>query len=179
MADETHDRSRRRILRSAAAMVTVVALSPRPAWSSETAVPPVGGGLTEQAHKTLSRMAYHLFPHDGIGAAPYHAAADDLLRRCDADPSFCLLLQQGILELGSDAPKAWLDLPVAEQLTTLRRLQDSAFFKAVRVTIIESLYRNRSVWQLVGYQGSSVEHGGYVDRGFDDIAWLPATGDDE
>jgi hypothetical protein len=26
---------------------------------------------------------------------------------------------------------------------------------------------------MFGYEGSSVEKGGYLGRGFDDIAWLP------
>ena len=47
----------------------------------------------------------------------------------------------------------------------------------MRSTTIEHLYRNREVWQLVGYEGSSVEYGGYIDRGFDDIDWLPGEGD--
>jgi hypothetical protein len=29
------------------------------------------------------------------------------------------------------------------------------------------------VYRFFGFEGSSVEHGGYIDRGFDDIGWLP------
>jgi hypothetical protein len=29
------------------------------------------------------------------------------------------------------------------------------------------------VWPLFGYEGSSLEYGGYLERGFDDIGWLP------
>jgi hypothetical protein len=36
-----------------------------------------------------------------------------------------------------------------------------------------TLYSNPQVWPLFGYQGSSLEYGGYLERGFDDIAWLP------
>ena len=37
------------------------------------------------------------------------------------------------------------------------------------------LYYLPAVWALLGFEGSSVEFGGYVDRGFDDIDWLPRT----
>ena len=29
------------------------------------------------------------------------------------------------------------------------------------------------VWSLLGYEGPSFEHGGYLRRGFDDLDWLP------
>jgi hypothetical protein len=29
------------------------------------------------------------------------------------------------------------------------------------------------VWDAVGYEGPSVHKGGYVNRGFDDLDWLP------
>jgi hypothetical protein len=43
----------------------------------------------------------------------------------------------------------------------------------VRSTAIVALYDDKEVWGLLGYEGSSYEHGGYVDRGFDDLDWLP------
>ena len=34
--------------------------------------------------------------------------------------------------------------------------------------------KDRSVdWPRFGYEGSSAEHGGYINRGFADIDWLP------
>ena len=33
------------------------------------------------------------------------------------------------------------------------------------------IYGNKEIWKLFGYEGSSVEHGGYVKRGFD-INWI-------
>ena len=34
------------------------------------------------------------------------------------------------------------------------------------------LYDNKTLFPLFGYEGSSWEKGGYVNRGFDDIDWL-------
>ncbi len=35
---------------------------------------------------------------------------------------------------------------------------------------------NPRVAAFFGWEGSSVEHGGYINRGFDDIGWLPNKG---
>jgi hypothetical protein len=36
-----------------------------------------------------------------------------------------------------------------------------------------ALYRNKQVWPKLGYEGPSFPFGGYLERGFDDIDWLP------
>jgi len=40
----------------------------------------------------------------------------------------------------------------------------------------EIVMRDPALWKTLGYQGSSIEHGGYLYRGFDDIDWLPQPG---
>ena len=40
---------------------------------------------------------------------------------------------------------------------------------------INSIYGNKEIWKLFGYEGSSVEHGGCVKRGFDNINWIPES----
>ena len=66
----------------------------------------------------------------------------------------------------------WMAAPVPAQMDALRELEGGPTFFYLRNRTIESLYRNPVVWQLVGYEGSSIEYGGYIDRGFDDIDWL-------
>ena len=38
--------------------------------------------------------------------------------------------------------------------------------------LVTGLYNQKEVWPLFGYEGESYSKGGYIDRGFDDIAWL-------
>jgi hypothetical protein len=52
-------------------------------------------------------------------------------------------------------------------------MEKSDFFQMVYGETINGVYGNRAVWDMFGYEGSSVEKGGYLTRGFDDIAWLP------
>ena len=51
-------------------------------------------------------------------------------------------------------------------------MEDSAFFQQIRGGLVTGLYNQKSVWPIFGYEGSSFELGGYIDRGFNDINWL-------
>jgi hypothetical protein len=54
----------------------------------------------------------------------------------------------------------------------LLRLQRTSAFANFWPIAVRHIFRNRFVWALLGYQGSSIEYGGYLERGFDDIGWL-------
>ena len=43
----------------------------------------------------------------------------------------------------------------------------------LRSKVIVTLYNNERVWEAFGYEGSSYEYGGYIERGFSDLGWLP------
>jgi hypothetical protein len=38
-----------------------------------------------------------------------------------------------------------------------------------------TLYNNPDVWPKFGYEGASADKGGYINRGFNDIDWLPSA----
>ncbi|TIM17407.1 MAG: gluconate 2-dehydrogenase subunit 3 family protein, partial [Mesorhizobium sp.] len=46
------------------------------------------------------------------------------------------------------------------------------FFQAIRGGLVVSLYNQKEVWPIFGYEGESYSKGGYIARGFDDIEWL-------
>ena len=50
---------------------------------------------------------------------------------------------------------------------------ESSFFSSVHGTGLVALYNNHDVWELLGYEGPSYDKGGYIDRGFNDLDWLP------
>jgi hypothetical protein len=60
----------------------------------------------------------------------------------------------------------------AERVALLRQIETSPFFQTVRGGLVVSLYNQKEVWPAFGYEGESASKGGYVRRGFDDIAWL-------
>jgi hypothetical protein len=111
----------------------------------------------------LLRAAY---PHPAFPDGPYERTADTILAQLDADLWHRLSLERGL---------ATLDLtgePEADE-KALRAIADAEFFVFVRGVAVTTLYDDHEVWDLLGYEGSSFEHGGYLHRGFDDLDWLP------
>jgi hypothetical protein len=54
-------------------------------------------------------------------------------------------------------------------------MQEGKFFQTIRGNLVTGLYNNPEVWPKFGYEGSSADKGGYIDRGFSDINWLDTT----
>ena len=61
----------------------------------------------------------------------------------------------------------------ADRVKLLQGIEQTEFFKTIRGDLVVSLYNQKEVWPRFGYEGSSAEHGGYINRGFADIDWLP------
>ncbi len=58
-------------------------------------------------------------------------------------------------------------------MEAIEAMDGTPFFATVRGDIVVSLYNNPLVWRHFGYEGASFDDGGYLERGFDDIGWLP------
>lgn len=129
--------------------------------------------LTEHDKQTLVRMVEVMFPHDSFPPGPYERTAQHVLDAVVASPATLAELCQGLHDLDRlrDAPFVQLDDAVA--LTVLRGIQDAPFFVTVRETASVKFYDDHEVWELLGYEGPSFDKGGYIERGFNDLDWLP------
>jgi hypothetical protein len=65
------------------------------------------------------------------------------------------------------------ELSADEQFEPRKGIEGSDFFELVRSTAVAEVYSDQRTWQLVGYEGPSVDKGGYINRGFNDLDWLP------
>lgn len=120
--------------------------------------------------RTLAVMARALFPHRDLDDSYYFAVVKEL----DALPAESrALIDDGLARMNNAGKWSWIERPIEQKLSALEKLQTEPFFSIVLNKTIDVLYRNPDVWKLVGYEGSSIEHGGYLNRGFDDIEWLP------
>lgn len=160
-----HSPARRELLRVAALMLATAAGGIRGA-SAATAP-------DARLLQTLQQLALRLFPHPWLPSEHYAEIAGALLGRAATDATLAKLLGAGVEALDAGNATAWLQRSEAQQVAAIRRLEGSGFFRTLRRSTIEHLYRDRAVWDEIGYEGSSVEFGGYVNRGFDDIDWLP------
>lgn len=145
---------------------------------------PAADGLAGAFHtlgpatgKTLLRMARDVFPHDRLADRYYADAIAPCERAAAKDPALKALLQDGVAELDRAAVRRF-GQPYAEvaaeddRVSLLQAIEAGPFFQKIRGDMVTSLYDNKAVWPLLGYEGSSWEKGGYLARGFNDIDWL-------
>lgn len=136
------------------------------AWAVEVAA------LQPATMATLVQMARDIYPHDRIPDERYVVA----VKGYDT-PEVAPMVEEGIAALDAAARLAGHDgylaaLWEAERVAILRGMQETPFFQTIRAGLVTGLYNQKEVWPLFGYEGASYEQGGYIDRGFNDIAWL-------
>lgn len=127
--------------------------------------------------KTLLVLARDIFPHDRISDRYYLQALEPLEAQAAKDDKLKALLTEGTAALDRLAKlrfkKAYADLDKeSDRLSLLYVIEHGAFFQKVKGHLVTGFYDNKAVWPLFGYEGSSWEKGGYINRGFDDIDWL-------
>lgn len=128
--------------------------------------------------KTLLVLARDIFPHDRISDRYYLLAIEPYDAKCATDAALRTLITEGVAELDRlarsrhDTPYA--EVPTeAERVALLYTIERGAFFQKIKGDMVTGFYNNKAVWPFFGEEGSAWEKGGYVDRGFDDIDWLP------
>lgn len=128
---------------------------------------------SQRERQALSRMARLLFPHDALADDLYTEVVRPLRERAMDDPALATALRDGLEGLDRLVAGEWRTAPVADQVEALEQVEGEPFFATVQTAVREHLYEHPEVWRLIGYGGPSVEQGGYLNRGFDDIDWLP------
>ncbi len=136
------------------------------AWAMQTA------HLEPRSMATLIQMARDIYPHDQL-ADEFYAIA---VRGYDS-PEAAPAMEAGIAALDAAAEghghASYLDTHwERDRVDILRGMERSAFFQTVRAGLVTGLYNQPDVWPVFGYEGESFSKGGYLARGFDDIAWL-------
>jgi len=121
----------------------------------------------------LTRMARLLYPYDGIANDVYAAVIDDVLSAAADDSSMMEILGNAVTALNAAQNGNWFEIGADDQIKAMMVVENEAFFAVIQGGVRARFYNHPKVWEHIGYPGSSVEHGGYVDRGFDDIDWLP------
>ncbi len=125
------------------------------------------------------RMAQDIYPHpDLLQVSHYQAVADTVLQGARDDEATASALIDGLKRIDALSRElhgaGYVDIEDADAREgVLRHFQNEGFFQNVRWTAYFGIYNNKDVWPLFGYQGSSVEYGGYIDRGFSDITFVP------
>lgn len=128
---------------------------------------------SEGAKRVIVAVVKAAFPHRVIPDGPYERVADKVIDSTAGDSWTHLKLYQGLASLDALAGGDFADLDQETALKVLQRVPDMVFFRHIRQTAIVNLYEDEEVWEVLGYGGPSFDKGGYIDRGFDDLDWLP------
>ncbi len=127
--------------------------------------------LSDHSRETALAAARVMFPHDTLPDEAYAKVVRQLEVVAAGDGDAEASIEQGVAQL--DDPQPFLDLDPEARLEALTRSEGSPFFELLKATAVVELYDNPLVWNAFGYEGPSVHLGGYVNRGFDDLDWLP------
>jgi hypothetical protein len=138
-------------------------LAPSRAWALELKAFTSGQGAT------LLAAIRTILPHDKLDDAVYAT----VVRSCDADAAGDSALRgmytSGIASLGEGFGAA--DEP--RRVAALKSVEPTAFFQQLRVKAISTLYSSPLAFAYFGYEGEAFSKGGYLQRGFNDLKWLP------
>jgi hypothetical protein len=147
--------TRRRLLAGSAALLVGGA-----AWTKSAAAVDVAA---------LTLLARDLFPHTIIADATYRGIVETLL----ASPPQRQAAEAALRTLDGAAPGSWSRLAPAERVAGIETLLSTPRGQALRAAVLIGLYGDLSVTRRFGYQGPSIADGGYIERGFNDLDWLP------
>ncbi len=146
---------------------------------SAVAVAPPANAAEAIDRAMLMQMSKDIYPHDGfLDDKPYAAVVDGIIKETTSDDKVKKLIEDGLSDLNARAQKIhgknYVDVETyGAREALLRQVELSDFFQKVRGGLLFGIYNNVSLFPKFGYGGSSWEEGGYIDRGFSDMTWLP------
>lgn len=120
----------------------------------------------EDAARALTRLGRDLFPHDGVPDAKYQAIAAGFMEQNPGQAE-----QLAKLLTGKGQP--FWTLAEKQRLALIETHMTTPEFQAYRFAVLLGLYHDLSVTRAFGYEGPSFEEYGYIERGFNDLDWLP------
>jgi hypothetical protein len=129
--------------------------------------------LSESEASGILKVTRGIFPHDTLDDAVYALVVKDLDAAAAEDAAVAKLLREGLKELDKRASGDWASLDYLQRENLVIKMAGTDFFEKIRGTSVVSLYNNEMAWMHFGYEGASYELGGYFDRGFQDLEWLP------
>jgi len=150
----------------AASSGILATLAPSTSWALTTKV------LNDAEASGILKVTRAIFPHDTLDDAVYALVVKDLDAAAE-DAGVASLLRNGLKKLDKLASGDWAALDYLQRENLVIKMAGSDFFEKIRGTSVVSLYNNEMAWAHFGYEGSSYEMGGYFDRGFQDLDWLP------
>lgn len=123
--------------------------------------------------ETLVAAARTLYPHDSLPDSVYRRTIFQFDRMAAMAPAAAQSFAEFVDLVDGATPLTFRELSESYRLAALRGIEETTAFRLVQRSTVRFLYDDVEVWQAFGYEGASVHLGGYVNRGFNDLDWLP------
>ena len=149
---------RRRFFGSLAALAFFAGL-PRLIWAQTDA------DLTRFAQ----RLMFSLVPNSQVPAALFSELAEQQIASASGRANLIAAYQRLEEISGSD----WMILDAESRVFSLARVAEEPVFENLRRLVAAAVYNHPASFESIGYGGSSLDFGGYLNAGFNDISWLP------
>ena len=165
--------TRRTLIKAAGATgVTVYVLWSSPAWiGPRLALAANLTALDAGQAKEMLAMTRQLFPHDKLGDEYYWVVVEAIDKEMAGSPELKTRIGDGLAQLNQAAGGNFAAVDADKQIAAIKKLEGTPFFSDMLNKTQFNFYGNKAVWAKFGYEGSSWEKGGYIDRGFNDVKW--------
>jgi hypothetical protein len=165
--------TRRTFIKAAGATgVTVYVLWSSPAWlGPRIALAANLSALDTSQAKEMLAMARQLFPHDKLGDEYYWVVVESINKDMAASSELATRIRDGLAQLNQAAGGDFTAVDADKQVEAMKKLESTPFFSDMLNKTQFYFYNNQTVWPKFGYEGSSWEKGGYINRGFNDVKW--------
>ena len=115
-------------------------------------------------------MARTIAPHDKLDDAAYAVVVGSLDADAARDAATLASTRAGI----ASSRVQYSRTPAKPtRIDALRRIEQTPFFQAVRGKTLQVLYATPMAYALFGFEGEAFSKGGYLNRGFGSLRWLP------
>ena len=129
--------------------------------------------LEQKVAETVAALARTLYPHDALADEVYARVPAKIDEAAREDAAQAQTVNDGVANLDGRGEQPFVERSPEQQLADAKAIAGSDFFELVRSTAVVEIYSDPQTWKQLGYEGPSFAQGGYVDRGFDDLDWLP------
>ena len=138
-------------------------LAPSRAWAVDLT------SLTSAEAAALLAATRTIAPHDKLEDAAYAFVVRALDAAAAKDEALHSQLEEGVASLGP----GFAGGSESVRVEALRRIESTPFFQNLRVQTLLVLYSTPLAYAYFGYEGEAFSKGGYLQRGFNDLRWLP------
>jgi hypothetical protein len=129
--------------------------------------------LEQNVAEAVAALARTLYPHVALPDSVYARVSGKLDEAAREDAAQAQVVNDGVAELDGRGDQPFVARSDEQQLADAKAIAGSDFFELVRSTAVVEVYSDPQTWKLLGYEGPSFAQGGYLERGFNDLDWLP------